>query len=370
MGASVGRPGWALAVALLLAAAIPCHPASADDPKPKIPSRAAEHFTNGFFEAAKGNYDDAVREYRKAIEIYPQYAEAHHNLGMILQQAGQLDLAVEHFRTALQCPGLEKAWMVHNSLGIALENKGDLDGAVSAYRKAIELDPRPAFPLHNLALALAKKGDLAGALEAIRKAAELAPLDPRIRTNREILERRARDKPAAAAPPTQPTSTLPPTPSAVPAGAPSEPHEPAAGAAPPAPEPERPLAFETGSFWRLAEEASSFVRLNAAGIEGLQARMEWEDNVEGTAADLAEADLARVRTLDGQAQRQSSPSVGGRDAAAYSYALSPFGAAVYTHVVVVVHEGRGYRFALSGAESLYAQGEAPFRALLESVRFK
>ena len=364
------RRGCWLALAGLLAAGMAW---GAEDSKPKIPSEAVQHFNDGFFQAAKGNYDEAARQYRKAIEIYPEYAQAHHNLGSILQNAGELDDAVEHFRTALACPGLEKPWIVHNSLGIALDNKGDLDGAIEAYRKAIELDPQPAFPQHNLALALARKGDLEGALEAIRKAAELAPLDPRIKRNLEILQKRAQhsgSEPPATPPPTE-VNPMPPEPTE-----PTEPTQPPEPAQPPvepvAPTPasERPLAFEAGSFWRIAEEGEGFVLLKAPAVEGVQARIEWEQSAQQSVSDVVEAELSRVQRLAFRAEAAPWPQVGGREAAAYTYDLGPFGVTIRTQAVVVVNEGQAYRFALSGAESIYGQGEAPFRALLESVRFE
>jgi len=183
-----GRWWGSFALAGVLAVSLAWCASAGEEAGTSIPPAAEEHFNNAFFHASQENYDEAVREYREAIEIFPEYARAHHNLAMIFARAAKLELAIEHFRKALECPGLDEPWVVHNSLAIALEDSGDLEGAIAAYRKAIELDPRPAFPLHNLAVALANSGDLAGALEAIRKAAELAPYDPRIARSVKILE--------------------------------------------------------------------------------------------------------------------------------------------------------------------------------------
>ena len=40
--------------------------------------------------------------YRKALEIKPAYAEAHNNLGVMLQAQKKLDEAIAHFREALR----------------------------------------------------------------------------------------------------------------------------------------------------------------------------------------------------------------------------------------------------------------------------
>ncbi|MCJ7822405.1 MAG: tetratricopeptide repeat protein [Armatimonadetes bacterium] len=383
-----GRWWGSFALAGVLAVSLAWCASAGEEAGTSIPPAAEEHFNNAFFHASQENYDEAVREYREAIEIFPEYARAHHNLAMIFARAAKLELAIEHFRKALECPGLDEPWVVHNSLAIALEDSGDLEGAIAASRKAIELDPRPAFPLHNLAIALANNGDLAGALEAIRKAAELAPYDPRIARSVKILEERAAR--AAQAGPAEgqgtgaasiPGGTGAPATGAVggpgtqeqsaPAGpSPAEVAGPLVPKAlPPAAEP--PVSFETGDSWRKTETASDAVFLDATEGEGRQARMEWWDDGESPASELAEAELEQVRQLDSGAQQEPWPEVGGREAAAYSYRLaSEEGPAVRTRVVLVVGEGRVYRFTLRAEEQEFAQAEGAFRALLESVRFK
>jgi Flp pilus assembly protein TadD len=369
-----------------LAACLAWCASAGEGPKTSIPAAAEQHFNNAFFHASQENYDDAVREYRAAIEVFPDYARAHHNLGMIFARAAKLELAIDHFRRALECPGLDEPWVVHNSLAVALEESGDLQGAIAAYRKAIELDPRPAFPLHNLAVALANSGDLAEALEAIREAAELAPYDPRIARTLKLLEERASKAAQAAPAADQETPGTPPTSTAdapAPADAPPAQASPAAAeptptevvgplvpkALPPAVQP--PVTFDTGDAWRRTETASDAVFLAAPEGEGRQARVEWWDNGESPASELAAAELQQVRQLDSAAQQETWPQVGGREAAAYSYRLaSEGGQAVRTRVVLAAGEGRVYRFTLRAGEQEFAAGEAAFRALLDSVRFE
>ena len=60
--------------------------------------------------AGRGQLDEAVAHYRRALTIEPDYAEAHNNLGTALAGRGELDEAVEHFRNALKIkPELEMA---------------------------------------------------------------------------------------------------------------------------------------------------------------------------------------------------------------------------------------------------------------------
>ena len=54
-------------------------------------------------EAVAGkNLDKAVKHFRKAIEIEPEFAEAHYNLGILLRQKGKVEVAKEHFLSAIE----------------------------------------------------------------------------------------------------------------------------------------------------------------------------------------------------------------------------------------------------------------------------
>ena len=46
--------------------------------------------------------DEALEHFQKAVEINPNYVEAHSNLGQALLQKGQMDEAVAQFKKALE----------------------------------------------------------------------------------------------------------------------------------------------------------------------------------------------------------------------------------------------------------------------------
>jgi tetratricopeptide (TPR) repeat protein len=50
---------------------------------------------------SKGQVDDAVAQYQKALGINPNYAEAHYNLAVALIQNGQLDEAITQFQEVM-----------------------------------------------------------------------------------------------------------------------------------------------------------------------------------------------------------------------------------------------------------------------------
>jgi Flp pilus assembly protein TadD len=51
--------------------------------------------------AGCGQLDKAIAQYRKALEIKPDYAEPHNNLGIVLAGRGEVEEAIAHYRKAL-----------------------------------------------------------------------------------------------------------------------------------------------------------------------------------------------------------------------------------------------------------------------------
>jgi Flp pilus assembly protein TadD len=50
----------------------------------------------------KGRLNEAINEFREALRLNPDYAEAHCNLGAALGTQGRLDEAVTHLQEALR----------------------------------------------------------------------------------------------------------------------------------------------------------------------------------------------------------------------------------------------------------------------------
>ena len=76
---------------------------------------------------------------RRALELKPDYADAHSNLGNVLQEQGHLDLAVDSYQQALQ---LKPAYFdALNNLGNVLRAQGKLAESVAAYERALQVKP-------------------------------------------------------------------------------------------------------------------------------------------------------------------------------------------------------------------------------------
>lgn len=51
--------------------------------------------------ASQRRFEDAVAEFRKAIDVRPDHSETHNNLGVVLKALGRVDEAIAAFRKAV-----------------------------------------------------------------------------------------------------------------------------------------------------------------------------------------------------------------------------------------------------------------------------
>ncbi|MGA2180386.1 MAG: tetratricopeptide repeat protein [Verrucomicrobiota bacterium] len=131
------------------------------------------HNDLGYVLAAQGRTNEAIEHYQKALEIYPDYAEADNNLGTVFLNQGRLDEAAEYYHRALEAnPSFAEA---HNNLGILLAKQGRITEAIEHYQKAIELNPNRAEMYNNLGNLLAIRGRPAEAIGQFQKALEMEP---------------------------------------------------------------------------------------------------------------------------------------------------------------------------------------------------
>ena len=106
---------------------------------------------------SKGTWRKQRALFREALRLKPDYAEAHNNLGIALQEQGQLAAAVAQYQEAIRLkPDYAEA---HNNLGNALQEQGQLAAAVTQYQEALRLKPDYAEAHWNRALTWLLAGD-------------------------------------------------------------------------------------------------------------------------------------------------------------------------------------------------------------------
>ena len=127
--------------------------------------------------AARPDGSDAAvvaAEFREAIRLRPDYAEAHNNLGLVLIQTGDDPGGIASLREAVRiAPEYADA---RANLGAAL-TLTDVDESIRELEKAVELAPGSVKAHFNLAVAYgaSPKHGSAKELEQLRKVIELAP---------------------------------------------------------------------------------------------------------------------------------------------------------------------------------------------------
>ena len=106
--------------------------------------------------------DEAIVEFRKALETYPRItADARHQPpAVILLQKGQMDAAIAQFQMIRE-QYLDDA-MASFDLGNAYFQKGQMDEAVASYSKSFENQASLFPPLTTLVYSLSEKGHLQG----------------------------------------------------------------------------------------------------------------------------------------------------------------------------------------------------------------
>jgi tetratricopeptide (TPR) repeat protein len=139
--------------------------------KPNYPDA---HYSLGVAAADRGRIDEAMAHYRKALAANPAslyYSSAHNNLGVILLGRGQFDEAIEHFQEALTAKSdLAEAYY---NLGNALFAVGRVSEALAEYEKALANRDDYAEAHYNLGIALEACGRRDAAVPHYRKAAEI-----------------------------------------------------------------------------------------------------------------------------------------------------------------------------------------------------
>ena len=137
------------------------------------PDDSKAHFNLGYSMFERGELDKAIEEYRRACELDPEDAVVHANLALALAQTGKLGEAIDHYRKALALnPGNP---MVEADLGVALFENGKSAESMEHLKRAVELDPENAEAHSKLGSILAKSGQVKDAVPQLEKAVALGP---------------------------------------------------------------------------------------------------------------------------------------------------------------------------------------------------
>ena len=102
-------------------------------------SISADHYNRGLVKANSRDFNGAITDYNKAIELNPNYAEAYKGRGWAHHGLKQYVAAIKDYSKAIELkPDFALAY---NNRGLAKANSRDFNRAITDYNKAIELKP-------------------------------------------------------------------------------------------------------------------------------------------------------------------------------------------------------------------------------------
>jgi tetratricopeptide (TPR) repeat protein len=128
------------------------------------------------------DYDGAIADYTKAIEIDVNYKEAYYALGIAKKNLKDYDGAIADYTKAIEIDVNYKE--AYYARGIAKKNLKDYDGAIADYTKAIAIDANYAKAYNNRGIAKYNLKDYDGVIADYTKAIEINPNDAMAYNNR------------------------------------------------------------------------------------------------------------------------------------------------------------------------------------------
>ena len=118
------------------------------------------------------NWTEAEREFRRAIELNPNYANAHHWLSVLLSSTNRTEEAISETHRAQELDPLSLS--INANVGRVYVNAGQFGRAIQETRKAIEIDPQFAWAHDVMGRALVEEERYDEAIREFEKAVELS----------------------------------------------------------------------------------------------------------------------------------------------------------------------------------------------------
>ena len=111
----------------------------------------------------QGLFHDVLNEIAGMQKIFPNSVLLYNISGSVHTELSQFDLAIDNYKKALVIkPDYADAFC---NIGIVQKKIGELDDSILSYRKAIKINPLHAVAYYNLGDALKYQGKLEEAIE-------------------------------------------------------------------------------------------------------------------------------------------------------------------------------------------------------------
>lgn len=148
------------------------------------PDNADHRVELGWAMFQKGMYNEALAEYKKALDLNDNHFAALYNLGLAYAKAGKHDRAISAFQRAIQIN--PKSFQPHYDLGKAYLAAGKANDAVNELEIAYRLNPGSVDVIYELGQAYEK---LSRPEEAIYRYESALKFDPKFQPAIQALAR-------------------------------------------------------------------------------------------------------------------------------------------------------------------------------------
>jgi len=155
--------------------------------RPPEERTAEEWFLKGaaLVGTARENSDEEAQDYQRALQLRPDYPEAHNNLAVVFRLKGDHEAAAVHYREALRLrPDYPEA---HYNYAHLLETLGSAAGAADHYQQALVSRPEYVQAHHAYAALLRARGEWREAEVHYRDALRLRPDYPEAHNDLAVL---------------------------------------------------------------------------------------------------------------------------------------------------------------------------------------
>jgi protein O-GlcNAc transferase len=137
------------------------------------PDNALAHYILGHSMQEEGQLDKAIVHYKKCLQLNPNFADAYYNLGTIFQDTKRNDEAISYYQQALRINPSDAD--VYYNLGLIFQEKDRLDEAMTCYQKSLHFSPHFADAYNNIGDIYTKKKRYDEAIFVFKKSLLINP---------------------------------------------------------------------------------------------------------------------------------------------------------------------------------------------------
>lgn len=139
-----------------------------------MPDNAGFHDSLGWAAFKNGQYQKAIAELIKSVQLNPELYETYYHLGTVYYAAKEYDKAAEVYTRALQLKP-DAVETLNNLAYLYTERNRNIDKALPMAEAAVRLEPNNASYIDTLGWVHYRLGNLEKALELLLRADQLAP---------------------------------------------------------------------------------------------------------------------------------------------------------------------------------------------------